>query len=112
VTIAVASLAVISRLKGELLLPQSTIGWWSFLGSNLLFAGAMIGFFVGIAMIGPVKTILFSSIELLATIAVAFLILGQSLSPLQVLGVLTAVAALVMTEMVSLRDTEPAHTET
>ncbi len=93
-TIAVASLAVISRLKGELLLPQSTIDWWSFLGSNLLFASAMIGFFVGIAMIGSVKTTLFSYIELLATIVVAFLILGQSLSPLQALGVLIAVAAL------------------
>ena len=63
-------------------------------------------------MIGPVKTTLFSYIELLATIAVAFLILGQSLSPLQALGVLIAVGALVMAEMVSLRDTEPAHTET
>ena len=107
-TIAVASFAVISRLKGEFLLPQSTIDWWSLLGSNLLFASAMIG----IAMIGPVKTTLFSYIELLATIVVAFLILGQSLSPLQALGVLIAVAALVMAEMVSLRDTEPAHTET
>ena len=111
-TIAVASFAVISLLKGEFLLPQSTIDWWSFQGSNLLFAGAMIDFFVGIAMIGPVKTTLFSYIELLATIVVAFLILGQSLSPFQALGVLIAVGALVMAEMVSLRDTELAHTET
>ena len=58
------------------------------------------------------KNTLFSYIELLATIAVAFLILGQSLSPLQALGVLIVVGALVMAEMVSLRDTEPAHTET
>jgi drug/metabolite transporter (DMT)-like permease len=41
-----------------------------------------------------VKTTLFSYIELLATIAVAFLILGQSLSPFQALGVLIVVAAL------------------
>lgn len=111
VTTAAVSFAVISLFKGEFLLPQSSIGWWSFLGSNLLFAGAMIGFFVGISMIGPVKATLFSYIEPLVTIAAAFLILGQSLFPLQILGVVIVVGALVMAGLMSLRNTGPTHTE-
>jgi drug/metabolite transporter (DMT)-like permease len=62
-------------------------------------------------MIGPVKATLFSYIEPLVTIAAAFLILGQSLFPLQILGVVIVVGALVMAGLMSLRNTGPTHTE-
>lgn len=112
VTTAAISFAVISLVKGEFLLPQTTIGWWGFLGSNLLFAGSLIGFFVGIAMIGPVRTTLFSYIEPLATMGAAFLLLGQLLSPLQTLGAVIVVGALVMAGLVSMHNTAAADNET
>lgn len=112
VTTAAISFAAISLLKGEFLLPQTSIGWWGFLGSNLLFAGSLIGFFVGIAMIGPVRTTLFSYIEPLATMGAAFLLLGQLLSPLQTLGAVIVVGALVMAGLVSMRNTAAAVNET
>ena len=55
----------------------------------------MIGFFVGISMIGPVKTTLFSYLEPLATIAAAFMLLGQRLESTQLLGALVVIFALL-----------------
>ena len=54
-------------------------------------------------MIGPVRTTLFSYIEPVATIGAAFILLGQSLAPLQIVGVLVVVGALIAAGRVSTR---------
>ena len=95
VATAAIMFAVLALVRGEFLLPQSTTGWWAFAGTNLLFAAAMIGFFVGISMIGPVKTTLFSYLEPLATIGAAFMLLGQRLEPAQFLGAMVVIIALL-----------------
>ncbi|MBT3808442.1 MAG: DMT family transporter [Rhodospirillaceae bacterium] len=103
VATAAITFAVIALVRGEFLLPQTTTGWWAFAGTNILFAIAMIGFFIGISMIGPVKTTLFSYLEPLATIAAAFMLLGQSLETVQFVGALVVIFALLYAGWAGLR---------
>ena len=99
-TAAMIFLAV-PLLLGEFLLPNTAPAWWGFIANNIFFAAALIGYFVGIQMIGPIRTTLFSYIEPVATIGAALILLGQSLAPLQIIGVLVVVGALIVAGRVS-----------
>lgn len=87
--------ALVSLLRGQFLLPHTMEGWIGFVGSNLFYAGAMIGFFIAISLIGPAKTTLFGNVEPLITLGTAYLFLGQLLAPQQIAGVALVVLALV-----------------
>ncbi len=104
-TTAALTFVAITIFFGEFRLPTTETGWWGFIGSNLVYAGAMIGYFVAISMIGPGKTTLYSNIEPLIAIGAAFLLLGQVLSPLQILGVFVVVGALSLAARASLKST-------
>ena len=86
---------VIALVRGEFLLPQTTSGWWAFAGSAVFSGIAMIGFFVAISLIGAARATLFQYAEPLFTMGTAFLFLGQALTPLQILGAVVVVGALV-----------------
>lgn len=94
-TMASAVAIVIVLFRGEYLLPHTVSGWWGF-GGSVLFSGiAMVGFFVAISLIGPARATLFQYAEPLFTMATAFLLLGQALTALQIVGAVVVVAALV-----------------
>ena len=112
VATAAVTFAVLALARGEFLLPQTTTGWWAFVGTNILFAAAMIGFFLGISMIGPVKTTLFSYLEPLATIGAAFMLLGQRLETMQLLGALVVIFALLYAGWSGLRQQRMRPPET
>jgi len=102
-TTAAMTFLLVTLLRGEFLLPDTTAAWWGFVANNLFFAAALIGFFVGIQMIGPVKTTLFSYIEPVVTIGAALVLLDQRLAPVQILGVLIVVGALIVAGRASAR---------
>ena len=110
-TAAVIFLAV-TLIRGQFLLPNTNPAWWGFITNNIFFAAALIGYFVGIQMIGPVRTTLFSYIEPVATIAAALVLLDQSLAPLQIVGVLVVVSALIAAGRVSTRRAPQAPQQT
>lgn len=94
-TMASAVAIVIVLFRGEYLLPHTVSGWWGF-GGSVLFSGiAMVGFFVAISLIGPARATLFQYAEPLFTMATAFLLLGQALTALQIVGAVVVVGALV-----------------
>lgn len=95
-TTAAITFLLVTLFRGQFLLPSTTAAWWGFVANNLFFAAALIGFFVGIQMIGPVKTTLFSYIEPIVTIGAALVLLDQHLVPVQILGVLIVVGALIV----------------
>jgi drug/metabolite transporter (DMT)-like permease len=95
-TTAAVTFLLVTLIREEFLLPDTTSAWWGFVANNLFFAAALIGYFVGIQMIGPVKTTLFSYIEPVMTIGAALVLLDQRLDPVQILGVLIVVAALIV----------------
>jgi drug/metabolite transporter (DMT)-like permease len=103
VTTAAFTFLAVTLLRGEFALPNTNAAWWGFVINNFTFAAAVIGYFAGIRLIGPVKTTFYSYVEPLATMAAAFLLLGQRLEPTQIAGVLVVILALVAAGLVNLR---------
>ena len=102
-TMASVTSILIVLFRGEYLLPQTVTGWWGFAGSTLFSGIAMVGFFVAISLIGAARATLFQYGEPLFTMGTAFLFLGQTLTPLQILGAVVVVVALFGEKKVRLR---------
>lgn len=102
-TTAMAVFLVITFASGEFRLPTTEPGWWGFIGTNVFYAGAMIGYFAAIGMIGPAKTTLYSNIEPVIAIGAAWVLLDQTLSPVQLLGVVIVLGALIAVARTALR---------
>lgn len=100
---AAATFVVLTLLAGDFVLPATREGWLGFVGTNLFYAIAMIGFFAAISLIGPAKTTLFSYVEPIIATGAAYVILGQTLTPIQLAGALVVVAALVTAGAAGLR---------
>ena len=89
------TMLVVVGIRGKLEMPINAIGWTGFCISNLSYAVAMIGFFYAIAVIGAGASTFFSNLEPLVVTGTSFLLLGQVLLPLQFVGVLVVVGALI-----------------
>ncbi len=66
------------------------------LGAVLTFNGAMLGMFTGVRFIGAAPTAMLMNLEPVFTLVLAFVVLGETLEPLQIIGaalVIGAVAA-------------------
>ena len=94
-TTALAIMFVAMTIRGKLDLPTNTDGWIGFLVSNILYALGMITYFYAISMAGAAATTFFVNLEPLVVTGAAFLLLDQTLTPLQLLGVLIVVGALI-----------------
>ena len=92
--VSTALLALLTRPA----LPQSADGWLALVAVALVCTVvAVTTFFGALALLGPSDTAVVSTVEPVVSVAVAGLVLGERLSPLQVAGgavVLLAVAAL------------------
>ena len=81
--------------------PSSASGWWAVVG--IAFFGTVVAvttFFAELALLGPSDTAVVSTVEPVVSVAVAGLVLGERLTPLQLTGgavVLVAVAVLART---------------
>jgi drug/metabolite transporter (DMT)-like permease len=92
---ACLTMIVIALIAGGFRLPATTTGWMGFAFTPLFYAAAMIGYFAAVARIGAAQTALFSYVEPLVAISVAFVLLDQALAPPQILGAAIVIAALV-----------------
>lgn len=100
---ATVAFLLITLTAGEFSLPTTEPGWWGFIGTNLFYAVAMIGYFVAISLIGPAKTTLYSYLEPLVATAAAWVLLDQMLEPLQLVGIVIVIGALVAAARVGMR---------
>jgi DME family drug/metabolite transporter len=92
---ALAIMTIAMAIRGEFDLPANTNGWIGFLLTNILYAAGMISYFYAISMAGAGATTFFVNLEPLVVTGAAFLLLGQTLTPLQLFGVLIVVGALI-----------------
>ncbi len=92
---AIGAMLIYSQIGADIVLPNSPKGWSGLLFSNLFFAAAIIFYFTAISMIGAARTALFSNLEPVLTVGTAFLFLGQSILPLQMVGIAIVVGALI-----------------
>ena len=92
---ATASLIAVVVALGGFQWPITEEGWTAFVVSQVFFAIAIIAYFVAIARVGAATTATLGNLQPLVVIVAAFLLLEQSLTPLQLLGSVVVVAALV-----------------
>ena len=91
---ALIAFVVIVLVVGGFKLPETGVGWTGFWLTHLFYAASMIMFFTAIGAIGAPLTTILSNIEPLVAISAGFILLDQSLSPLQLLGAAIVVLAL------------------
>ncbi|NQV54844.1 MAG: DMT family transporter [Rhodospirillales bacterium] len=89
------TMIVISVAVGAFNLPTTGAGWAGFMGSHILYAAAIIGFYVSISMVGAAATTFFSNLEPIVVVGAGYILLGQLISPWQMVGVAIVVTALV-----------------
>jgi len=80
--------------------------WWALFGIGLLAtAVAMQGFYAGARRIGAAQASLVSTVEPVYTIALAALLLHESLTPIQILGGIMVIMGVVVAQTGQLRRT-------
>jgi drug/metabolite transporter (DMT)-like permease len=92
---ATIAMIVVSPFATGIQFPVTTAGWWGFLLSNLLYAAAIIGFYRSIAMVGAGAATFFLNLEPIVVIGLGYILLGQTISWWQAVGVVIVVVALV-----------------
>lgn len=88
-----ALFVVISLIAGHLALPTTTQSWAGLGGVLVLYTLAVTAFFSGIAYVGAVRASLVMNLEPVASITLGFVLLGQLLTPRQLLGAAIVIAA-------------------
>lgn len=85
---AAVTLVVATSLLGELRLGDLTaLGWLWLVGLAVIPTFVAIGlFFAGLRLVGPTSAAILSTLEPVATVALAFLAFGDVLGPFQLLG--------------------------
>lgn len=92
---ALIPLLIVVFATGGFVWPESQFGWLGLASTNIFYAFAMIGYFVAVDRVGAPMTTTLSNLEPLVAITTAFLLLGQSLAPLQLAGAAVVVGALI-----------------
>jgi drug/metabolite transporter (DMT)-like permease len=87
---------VVIAVTGGLNLPDSPAGWTGIVGLPFFYAFGMIGLFVAITTLGPVKTGFYMNFEPIATVILAAVFLKQYLAPIQLAGAALVIAALFL----------------
>ena len=92
---ASAAFIVLGAVVGDFPLPASQQGWAAFAAVPIFYAIGLICFFVAIGVIGAVRASLVMNLEPVAAVFFGFTLLGQVLTPLQLLGTALVVGAIV-----------------
>lgn len=75
--------------------PTSALGWVGVWGNSVCYAFAIIGLFVAVARLGAIKMSTILNLEPISTIALGWLLHGQRLTPLQLVGAALVIAAVI-----------------
>ncbi len=98
VMLATASVACILAplASGEIWFPTTALGWGGLLGSALCYAVAMTSILFFAAVLGATRVAVVMNVEPIASLVFTFLILGERLRPIQLVGALFVVAAIFL----------------
>lgn len=91
--------AVMLALTGEIALPQSPTGWIAFNATTLLYSFAIIGMYIALTMIGPMRMAMTMNLEPVISMLFGVFLLGQVLSPLQVFGGALVISGVLMVRL-------------
>ncbi len=95
--VAAVVMGVLALLRGELALPAEPVAWLTVLAIAILCTVvAMYAFLAGLARVGPGRAAVISSLEVLVTLVLAFLFLGERLGPRQWAGAVLILGAVLL----------------
>ena len=77
------------------LYPNTPLGWFGLWGNAAFYSFAIIGLYAAIAKLGALKTAMLLNMEPIGTIMLAWLILGQRLSPIQLVGAALVIGSIL-----------------
>jgi drug/metabolite transporter (DMT)-like permease len=92
---AAVTMIVVSCFADSIQFPMTVAGWSGFIFSNVLYAGAIIGFYRSIAMVGAGAATFFLNLEPIVVIGAGYVFLNQMVSSWQMAGVAIVVGALI-----------------
>jgi len=101
-SLAAAIMLVFVAATGSYSFPRSSQGWAAFMAFALLFGLGINGVFMLLPKLGATQTAVALNLEPVMVAVIAFFVVGETLSPLQVVGALAVVTA-VMAYQVSVR---------
>ncbi len=94
---AAVGMGLLGLVRGELALPRAPVAWLLVLAIAILCTVvAMYAFLAGLARVGPGRAAVISSLEVVVTLLLAFLFLGERLGPRQWAGALLILGAVVL----------------
>ena len=104
VQVAALSCVAFALLGPGLSLPRDPRAWLSVVAIAVVSTVvSMIAFLAGMALVGPIRASVLSSLEVLVTLVLAFLLLGERLSPQQWAGAALIVSAVAFQNLGALR---------
>jgi drug/metabolite transporter (DMT)-like permease len=78
-----------------LVFPSTGLGTAGLVGATACYLVAFTSWLLGLRIVNPIRAAVLSNIEPLVTIAAAWIVLGEHLAPLQLLGVALVIAAII-----------------
>ena len=79
--------------------PRSATGWWAMAAVCALYAVGLVSLFTSATRIGPLRTSLVMNVEPVIAVSASWLILGQGLTPAQILGAALVMAGVIGAQM-------------
>ena len=107
---ATVTILVVSALNGSFVLPVDAAGWGGLLGVVALQSGLAPVYFAGIARIGALKSGMLANIQPVTSIVAAFLLFGEWLTPVQLLGGAMVIAGILIMQRHDVRVAVRART--
>jgi len=97
-TLSVVALATITTgfAVDGLRAPEDVTGWLAMVALTVLYGSAFSTMLVAVPRIGPVRAAPFFNVEPIAAMLLGWLILGQSVRPMQILGAAVVIGALLL----------------
>jgi drug/metabolite transporter (DMT)-like permease len=92
---ATVLLLLLCAASGDFAFPQAEAGWIGFGAAAVFYGFAIITFFIAISMIGPVRAPLFSYSDPVISAILGVVVLGQTLTAIQVAAITLVIIALV-----------------
>ena len=93
--------SVVLLLIGEIAEPRSNAGWFALAGNGVAYCIAWVAFFAGARILGATRASMLSLVEPPAAALGAWLLFGETYSPLQWFGFFVVLAAIFMFEKLS-----------
>jgi drug/metabolite transporter (DMT)-like permease len=83
-------------LAGDFALPRDATGWIGLALLTVLYGSAITGLFIVLPRIGAVNNAVVLNFEPIAVLGIAWMVLGQAVTPLQIFGAFVVVGAIMV----------------